>query len=141
MALLTLEDIKEGASYSEDILFDKEKIASFIGVSRDSAGIHVDREFSNEKGFQHLVVHGFLISIPFSRILGMELPGENTVIGNISLKFHAPVYLGETVKYTATVKRVLLPLASVLLALNIQKLDGTVCVNGTTTCVFKTKGE
>ena len=30
MALLTLDDIKEGDSYSEEILFDKEKITSFI---------------------------------------------------------------------------------------------------------------
>lgn len=141
MALLTLDNIKEGDSYSEDILFNKEKITRFIGISQDAAGIHVDRDFSKEKGFQHLVVHGFLISIPFSRILGMELPGENTVIGNISLKFHAPVYLGDTVKYTATVKRVLSSLGTVLLDLDIQKPDGTICVNGTTACVFKTKGE
>ncbi len=141
MALLTLDDIKEGDSYSEDILFDKEKITSFIRISQDAASIHVDRAFSKEKGFQHLVVHGFLISIPFSRILGMRLPGENTVIGNISLKFHAPVYFGDTVKYTATVKRVLSSLGTVLLDLDVQKPDGTRCVNGTTTCVFKTKGE
>lgn len=141
MALLTLDDIKEGDSYSEEILFDKEKITSFILISQDSAGIHVDSDFSKEKGFQHLVVHGFLISIPFSRILGMELPGENTVIGNVSLKFHSPVYLGDMVKYTATVRRVLSPLGTVLLDLNVQKPDGTICVNGTTTCVFKTKGE
>jgi acyl dehydratase len=71
----------------------------------------------------------------------MELPGENTVIGNISLKFHAPVYLGDTVKYTATVKRVLSSLGTVLLDLGVHKPDGTICVNGTTACVFKTKGE
>lgn len=141
MALLTLDDIKEGSSYSEEILFDKEKITSFIGISQDAAGIHVDRSFSREKGFKHLVVHGFLISIPFSRILGMELPGENTVIGNISLKFHSPIYLGDTVKYSATIKRVLPSLGTVLLDLDVQKPDGTICVNGTTTCVFKTKGE
>ena len=141
MALLTLDDIKEGDSYSEEILFDKEKMAAFIRISNDTAGIHVDRDFSNEKGFQDLVVHGFLISIPFSRILGMELPGENTVKGDINLKFHAPVFLGDAVRYTVTVKRVLPPLGSLLLDLDIQKSDGTVCVKGTTNCVFKTKGE
>lgn len=141
MALLTLDSIKEGDSYSEEILFDKEKITNFIETSQDTAGIHINRDFSEEKGFQYLVVHGLLISIPFSRILGMELPGENTVIGNISLKFHAPVYLGDMVKYTATVKRILTPLGTVLLDLNVLKPDGTICVDGTTACVFKTKGE
>lgn len=140
MALLTLESIKEGDAYSEDILFDKEKITSFIEISKDTAGIHVNKGFSNEKGFARLVVHGLLIAIPFSRILGMRLPGENTVIGNISLKFHAPVYVKDKVKYTVTVKRVLAPLGTVLLDLSVKKSDGTVCVDGTTTCVFKTKG-
>ncbi len=141
MALLTLDSIREGDSYSEKVLFDEERIISFIRISQDTAGIHTNQDFSEEKGFEDLVVHGFLVSIPFSRILGMELPGENTVIGTVNLKFHAPVYVGDTVKYSATVKRILTPLGTVLLDLAAQKHDGTICVEGSTSCVFKKKEE
>lgn len=137
MALLTIDEIKVGDSYSEEVVFDAETVGGFIGLTGDRAGIHVDRIFSREKRFENLVVHGFLLSIRFSRILGMELPGEHTVIGSVELKFHAPVYVGDRVKYTATVTRILKPLGAVLLTLSIEKADGVVCVEGKTTCVFK----
>jgi acyl dehydratase len=110
---------------------------TFAEITGDTAGIHVNRSFSEEKGFDGLVVYGLLLSAHFSRILGMELPGENTVIGSVDLNFHAPVYIGDSVTYTARVRRILRPLSSVLLDLRIEKSDGTLCVEGKASCVFK----
>ena len=137
MALLNIDDIQVGDRHVEEVTFDEEQFSSFINITRDTAGIHTNRAFSREKEFDNLVVHGFLLSVHFSRILGMELPGENTVIGSIDLKFHEPVYLGDVVSYSATVRRILQPLGSVLLDLEIKKSDGPVCVEGKTMCVFK----
>lgn len=133
-----MDEIEVGDSYTEEVIFDAETIAGFIRLTGDTAGIHVDQSFSQEKRFDDLVVHGFLLSVRFSRILGMELPGEHTVIGSVELKFHAPVYVGDRVKYTATVTRILKPLGAVLLALRIEKAGGAICVEGKATCVFKT---
>ena len=137
MALLAIDDIAVGDSHVETVAFTPERTAQFLRLSQDTAGIHVDRDFSQEKGFEALVVHGFLLSLHFSRILGMELPGENTVIGSIELKFHAPCYVGDTATFTATVRRVLKPLGTVLLDLQVRKQDGTLCVEGKTSCAFK----
>jgi acyl dehydratase len=139
MAILTIEQLKVGDAYSEELRIDEESVERFMDLTRDRAGIHVDKTFSGERGFTNLVTHGFLLSIPFSRILGMELPGEDTVIGSIELNFHEPVYQGDSVRYTVTVKRILAPLGSVLLELRIEKTDGTLCVAGKTTCAFKQK--
>lgn len=137
MAIVTIDDLKVGDSYVEEITFDEEQIALFIKLTNDTSGIHTDREFSREKQFDDLVVHGFLLSVHFSRIIGMELPGENIVIGSIDLKFHEPVYLGEVVSYSVTVTRVIHPLGSVLLELKITKPTGSVCVEGKSNCVFR----
>lgn len=137
MALLSIDDIQVGDSYAEEITFDEVQFSSFIDITKDTAGIHTSRAFSKEKQFDNLVVHGFLLSVHFSRMLGMELPGENTVIGSIDLKFHEPVYLGDVVRYCATVKRIIQPLGSVLLELEIKKSTGSVCVEGKTMCVFR----
>lgn len=140
MPRLTLDQINVGDAYSEQVRIDATIVARFVAMTHDRAGIHVDRSFSAQQGFDNLVVHGFLLSSRFSRILGMELPGENTVIGTVELNFHAPVYLGDDLTYTATVRRILMPLRSVVLDLAIVKADGTLCVAGKTTCVFKDKG-
>lgn len=137
MTRLRLDQVSVGDAYSEEVQIDEAAVSRFVGLTEDRAGIHVDRAFSARQGFSGLVVHGFLLSSRFSRILGMELPGENTVIGSVELNFHSPVYQGDTVTYSATVRRVLAPLRSVLLDLRIVKADGTLCVAGRTTCVFK----
>ncbi len=140
MAILSVDEIKVGDSYSEKVHFDEEKVRQFVWFSEDSAGIHVDRSFSEQKGFDNLVVHGLLLSVQFSRILGMELPGENTVIGNINLEFHSPVYVGDTVEFLVTVRRVLKPLGTILLDLKVRKTDGELCIVGKTVCAFKGYG-
>jgi len=137
---LAIDDIQVGATYEEQVVFTPERTAEFLRLSRDTAGIHTDEDFSHARGFEALVVHGFLLSLHFSRILGMELPGEDTVIGTIELKFHQPAYVGDTVTFSATVRRVLKPLGTVLLDLVVKKQDGTVCVEGKTSCVFKGTG-
>ncbi len=137
MTIRKIEDISVGDSYQEEKLIDEATIQQFIHMTKDTAGIHTNVQFSGERGFEDLVVHGFLLSINFSRILGMELPGENTVIGSLELHFHNPVYVGDSVRYVVTVKRILKPLGTVLLDLLITKNDGTLCVEGKTTCAFK----
>lgn len=139
MATLKIEEISVGDCYEEEKVIDKATILQFINMTKDTAGIHTNVEFSGERGFQDLVVHGFLLSINFSRILGMELPGENTVIGSLELHFHDPVYVGDSIRYSVTVKRILRPLGTVLLDLVIKKTDGTLCVEGKATCAFKTE--
>jgi len=133
----SLHDLKVGDVYEEEILFDNERVERFIAFSKDSAAIHTRKNFSEKKGFEGLVVHGLLLSTSFSRILGMEIPGENTVIGTVDLKFHEPVYVGDRVKYLVAVDRIIAPLGGVVLNLRITKSDGTVCVRGKSHCFFK----
>ena len=141
MAALTIDEINIGDEYAQTVLFDKEKVLEFINFTQDTASIHINKDFSNEKGFEDLVVHGFGLSILFSRILGMELPGENTVIGSLNLDFHKPVYVDDTVNYTVTVKRIIKPLGSVTLELKALKHTGEACVLGKAVCVFVDKGD
>ena len=138
MAVLTIDEIKVGDSHIEEIKLTAEWVSRFIDLTQDTAGIHTSETFSRRRGFDDLVVHGFLLSVQFSRILGMHLPGEASVIGSLELNFLQPVYVGDNVRYTATVTRVLRPLGTVLLELHIEKPDGSRCVEGKTTCVFET---
>jgi acyl dehydratase len=138
LAARNLDDIRSGDFYVESITLTAERVAQFIGLTRDHAGVHVDESFSQRIGYETNVVHGFLLCAYFSRILGMELPGEKAVIGSVKLEFHEPVYVGETVQYRAEVRRVLKPLGSVQLDLTIEGSGGKRAVLGSATCAFRT---
>ncbi len=137
MARRTIDDIRAGDTYAEEVVVTPERLARFLELSRDTSSVHVDTAAAKEQGYDALLVHGFLVSLYFSRIIGMELPGENAVIGSIELRFHAPVYVGETATFAVTVHRVLRPLGSVALDLHVRKPDGTLCVEGRASCIFR----
>lgn len=135
--LLTIDEITVGQTHTEVVEFTPERIAQFLRLTGDATGVHTVASASRERGFDGLVVYGFLLSVQFSYILGMRLPGENTVIGRIEMDFHAPVYVGDTVTYKVTVRRIIKALGVVALDLEVRKKDGALCVEGKATNAFR----
>ena len=132
-----IDAIAEGQEYSENVELDETRVSAFIALTGDTAPIHTDIEHAKRMGFPALVVHGLLVAAHYSRMLGMHLPGGNTVIHHIQLDMVQPVFVGETLTYTVSVSRVIAAVKTVKLNLSARKQDGTVVSRGQATCVFK----
>ena len=91
---LLLRDIEVGQSERETVTITEELLAGFVALSRDTAPAHTDVAHARSMGFDGCVVHGFLVGLGYSRLLGMFLPGGSTVIYSVDLKMLAPVYVG-----------------------------------------------
>ena len=74
----------------------------FANISADKNPLHLDRDFGKASIFGHRIVHGMLVASLFSGIIGVKLPGKGTIYLRQTLKFMAPVSIGE--KVTATVE-------------------------------------
>jgi acyl dehydratase len=131
-----LDEIRVGDSYAESVGFTTDRVDAFSALTGDFTGVHVEGGLPAQWGYSGRIVHGFLVSSFFSRILGTELPGAGAVIGSVSFQFHAPVYVGETVNFGVEVKRVLAPLRSVQLDMKVHNRAGARCVSGKATCVY-----
>lgn len=132
-----IDEIVDGQEYSESVDLDETQVSAFIAMTRDTAPVHTNLEHAKKMGFPALVVHGLLVAAPYSRILGMHLPGGNTVIHHIQLDMVQPVFVGERLTYTVSVSRVVAAVKTVKLNLSARKQDGTVVSRGQATCVFK----
>ncbi len=130
-----LAEIKAGLFVAQDVRFTKEKMGSFISLSKDEARIHRDLDFANEQGYDDCIVHGLMLGMSFSRLLGMYLPGEISVIRNLKLEFRKPVLVGDKVTYRVEASKVVAAVGAVILKLSIER-DGEVLVSGTSECVF-----
>jgi 3-hydroxybutyryl-CoA dehydratase len=100
---LTYEDIKIGdtAVFSKTITdFD---IYQFAGLTGDFNPMHIDNEFAKETFFKGRIAHGLLTGSFISTVLGMKLPGPNSIYLSQNFKFVAPVKIGDTVKATVEV--------------------------------------
>ncbi len=133
---LRLEDIHEGDTLSRRMCLDEEKLQAFIALAEDTALAHVDDGHARRMGFKGRIAHGLLVAAGYSGLLGMFLPGPNTVIHQLRLDMKAPAYVGDTLTYTVTAERVVVAVKTVILRLSAVNQDGTVVSSGSATCVF-----
>jgi 3-hydroxybutyryl-CoA dehydratase len=92
------EDIQIGdtAVFSKTISeFD---IYQFAGLTGDFNPMHIDHEFAKQTIFKERIAHGLLTGSFISTVLGMKLPGPNSIYLSQNFKFTAPVKIGDTIK-------------------------------------------
>ena len=98
------EDIYVGNSASMQRTLTKRDIELFALVSGDLNPAHLDEAYAEHDIFHHIIGHGLWSATMFSRLLGMELPGLGTIWLGQTLKFSRPVFVGDVITATITVK-------------------------------------
>jgi 3-hydroxybutyryl-CoA dehydratase len=98
----TFEDLAVGMTASTGKTITEADILMFAAVSTDTNPVHLNAEFAATTVFGERIAHGMLSAGLISAVLGTQLPGPGTIYMSQSLRFRAPVKIGETV--TATVE-------------------------------------
>lgn len=129
-----LEDLKIGDSESLTKTITADLVEKFADVSEDRNPIHLDAEAGRASRFGQCIAHGMLSACLFSALLGEHLPGHGTIYLGQSLKFLAPVLIGETVTATVTVKEILAEKKRVLLTCEAT-VDGKTVITGEATVI------
>jgi 3-hydroxybutyryl-CoA dehydratase len=100
---LYFEDLSVGQSASFGKTITEADILLFAAVSGDSNPVHLNAEYAAGTIFKERVAHGMLSAGLISTVLGTRLPGPGTIYLSQTLKFRAPVRIGETVTATVTI--------------------------------------
>jgi 3-hydroxybutyryl-CoA dehydratase len=98
--------VKVGDSFSRSREVTDQLVRAFAEVSGDYNPIHLDEEFAKTTRFGRRIAHGMLSGAFISGVLGDELAERKVIYLSQTLKFTAPVYIGDTVTTTATVKQI-----------------------------------
>ena len=99
-------DLKIGDSFSTSREVTDELIRKFAEVSGDYNPIHLDEEFAKKTRFGRRIAHGMLSGAFISAVLGYEFKERMIVYLSQTMKFTAPVFLGDSVTATATVTKI-----------------------------------
>jgi len=99
-------DLKPGESFSTSREVTDELIRKFAEVSGDYNPLHLDDDFASGTRFGKRIAHGMLSGAFISGVLGYELSVRKIVYLGQTMKFRLPVFIGDTVTVTATVKSV-----------------------------------
>ena len=102
----------------------------FAGITGDLNPAHVNETYAAGTRFKHRIAHGMLSAGLISAVLGTQLPGPGTIYMSQSLKFLAPVYLGDTITATATIKELIPEKNRAVLTTEVVNQEGKVVTAG-----------
>lgn len=100
----TFDELTIGQSVSFTKVVSDEHIQLFAAASGDVNPVHLDDAFAATTQFGKRIAHGMLTGAFISAGLAMQLPGPGTVYLGQSLTFRKPVFIGDVLTVTLTVK-------------------------------------
>lgn len=93
--------VGQGATRSRTI--SEADIVAFANVCHDHNPVHLDAAYAATTIFKERVAHGMLSAGIMSGLFGEDLPGPGAIYVAQSLKFRAPVKIGDTLVARAEV--------------------------------------
>jgi 3-hydroxybutyryl-CoA dehydratase len=103
------DELEVGMSAAVGRTVSEADILMFAGVSGDTNPVHVDEEFAASTMFGGRIAHGMLSASYVSTVFGTKLPGPGCIYLSQSLRFKAPVKVGDTVEARVTVTELNVP--------------------------------
>lgn len=79
-------------------------VRAFAEVTGDRNPVHLDEEYAAATRFGRRIAHGMLGASLISAVLAGKLPGRGTVYLSQTLRFTAPVFLGDALTARVVVK-------------------------------------
>lgn len=136
-AIGSIADLGEGQECSTSVTIGESEIDAFIRLTGDTAPVHTDANHARQLGFPDRIAHGLLVGSMYSTLLGLHLPGPNTVIVKLAMDLLQPVMLGDTLEYRVRVTRISEAVNSVTLSLSATNQHSQLVNRGSAICVFK----
>lgn len=100
----TIEELHIGDTAFQEMEITKEHVETFGEITNDYNPAHFDSDYASKTIFKKRISHGMYIGSLFSKVFGMDLPGKGTIYVSQSLKFKRPVYFGDIIKASVTIR-------------------------------------
>jgi 3-hydroxybutyryl-CoA dehydratase len=101
-----IEDLKEGMTAVFGKTITDADICIFAGVSGDTNPVHLNDDFAKNTVFKTRIAHGMLGAGFISAVFGTKMPGPGCIYVSQTLRFKAPVRVGDTMIARVTVKKI-----------------------------------
>ena len=126
---MRLDELAAGQSAELAKTVTETDVVLFAGITGDFNPAHVNEVEARASRFGGRIAHGMLSAGFISAVLGTRLPGPGCVYMSQTLRFTAPVRIGDTVTARVEVAEVM-PKRRVRLTTTVTRQDGTSVVEG-----------
>ena len=129
----TIKELEVGQSASISKTVAESDVYLYAGITGDLNPAHVNEEFAKGSMFKERIAHGMLSAGFISAVMGMHLPGPGAIYIGQTLKFTAPVKIGDTITATVEVIEKFEEKNRIKLKTTCTNQDGVVVIDGEAT--------
>lgn len=126
----TIQEIQLGDAATFSKTVSESDIYLYAGISGDFNPAHMNEAYAAGTFFKTRIAHGMLTAGFISTILGTLLPGPGTIYMEQTLKFLAPVRIGDTVTARGEVIEIIDEKNRIRLRTTCTNQDGKVVLDG-----------
>ena len=94
---LYFEDLRLGMRETLMRTVMDDDVLDFARLTGDDNPIHVSESYASQTRFGQRIAHGLYTASLISAVLGTRLPGPGAIYRSQTLRFHAPVKIGDVV--------------------------------------------
>ena len=127
---ITFDEMTIGQSASFAKTISETDVYLFAGITGDFNPAHINEPYAEGSVFKKRIAHGMLGAGLISAVLGMYLPGPGTIYMKQDLKFLAPVYIGDTITATCTVREKIEGKNRVIIDCSVVNQEGVQVISG-----------
>ena len=106
---LYFEDLSVGMTETYSKTVKSSDVVGFAEITGDRNPIHLSEHFAAKTPFKGRIAHGLYTASLISAVIGTRLPGPGAIYISQTLKFLAPVKIGDTVDATVEVVELIEP--------------------------------
>lgn len=127
---MRFEELELGQSAEFGKTISSEDVALFAQITGDFNPVHLDEAAAAKSLFGGRIAHGMLTAGLISATLAGKLPGPGSVYLSQTLRFTAPVRIGDTVTARVEVIEMIVPKRRVKLSTVCRNQNGDKVVDG-----------
>ena len=105
-------------------------VNDFAKISGDFNPLHVNKEYASSTNFGKRVCHGMLLTSFFSQLVGMHLPGKNSLYFSQTLNFRNPCFIDDFVTIEGEIIEKKSNMKLITLKTIIHNQTGTCLIDG-----------
>ena len=97
LQILSFEDLSVGMTATYTKTVKSSDVVGFAEITGDRNPVHLSEHFAANTPFKGRIAHGLYTASLISAVIGTRLPGPGAIYVSQTLRFLAPVKIGDTI--------------------------------------------
>jgi 3-hydroxybutyryl-CoA dehydratase len=125
-----LNTARVGDKFERQLVVSEQFVSNFAVLSGDFNPLHTNDKFAKSKGFPGRVVHGSILNLMISSIVGMSLNDDNVMLLSQRTSYKKPIFIDDIITAIGTILTISTSVRVIEMRLKFKNQDQILVAQG-----------